>query len=515
MSDMQGDINELKGLNDKQKDAVLTTEGYVRVIAGAGSGKTKTLVNRYAYLVNVLGVDPSNILCVTFTNMAAQEMKKRVKQLVFAENVGEYICTYHGFCVKILRQDINKINYPYSFIIMDEDDQKRVLKEIYEELGMTSSDCSYSKMLKDINSWKRNNQEHYIADFIYTTDDTLACAIDKESTLIYKCYLKYIEKQKKGYYLDFSDLMYFACYIFNHNEDILLKWQKRLDYIMIDEVQDNSVTQWGFIGGLQAYHKNLFVVGDPDQCIYEWRGAKLSKLVNFDREYIPCKTIILNQNYRSTLNILGAANTIIANNTLRIEKDLFSKKQELSKVTYFHGKNELEEGDFIAKAIIKHIEDGAELSDFAVLYRASYLSRFIEQALVRHRLTYVVYGGLRFYERREIKDVLSYLRMVDSEDDLAFKRTINLPSRKLGKAFIKSLTELAEKENISLYETLKEHIEEPSLNKEGAREFIQLIEEAKERISENSISDFTQYMLVRTNLTEVYRKEGYNLFRRV
>ncbi len=499
-------IDELTGLNENQQEAVLTTEGYVRVIAGAGSGKTKTLVNRYAYLVNKLGVDPANILCVTFTNMAAQEMKKRVRKLVCSENVGEYICTYHGLCVKILREDINKINYPYSFIIMDEEDQKGIIREIYRELGMTSSDCSFKKMIDDISRWKCTHKEFYIEHYIKTTNDTLSLAI--EDCSLEKCILKYLEKQKKGFYLDFSDLIYFADYILNEYEDIAQKWQKRLDYIMVDEVQDNSITQWELVKKLQAYHKNLFVVGDPDQCIYEWRGAYVNALVNFDKNYTPCKTIILNQNYRSTISILGTANSVITNNTLRIEKDLFSNKQDISKVTHFHGTNELEESNYITKTIINHIENGSKLSDFAVLYRASYISRIIEQAMVKDKIPYVVYGGIRFFERREIKDILSYLRMADSADDISFKRTINLPSRKLGKVFISSLTELSNRSNNTLYDTLKQYIDLPQFNKEGAREYISIIEDTKELISTYSISDIVQQLLVKTKLAELYRKDG-------
>lgn len=502
-------VDIFKQLNENQKEAVLTTEGYIRIIAGAGSGKTKTLVNRYAYLVNVLGVNPANILCVTFTNKAAQEMKKRVKQMVTAENVGEYICTYHGFCVKILRQDINKLNYPSSFIIMDEDDQKSLLKEIYEELNLTSSDCSYRNMIKDIKVYKYTYQKHYISNYVLSADNkTLANDINSENNIKRKCVLKYILKQKKGYYLDFEDLMYFTCYIFNNNLDIAQKWQKRLDYIMVDEVQDNSTTQWGLVSVLQEYYKNLLVVGDPDQCIYEWRGASPDALVRFDSKFLPCKTIILNENYRSTPNILSVANTIIANNKLRIEKDLYSRRQELSNVTHFHGENEYEEGEFIAQTIIKHINEGTAKSDIAVLYRASYLSRFIEQALIRNKLTYVVYGGIRFFERREIKDTLSYLRMVDSADDLSFRRTINLPSRKLGKVFLSNLSELAKKENKSLYNTLKLHINNLEFGREGAKEYISIIEEARNLASSYTISNLMQYLLDSTNLTEVYRREG-------
>lgn len=373
------------GLNDNQKEAVRTTEGYVRVIAGAGSGKTKTLVNRYVYLINELGISPANILCVTFTNKAAQEMKSRVAKVVTAENVGEYICTYHGFCVKVLREDITKLCYPQSFTIIDEDDQKSILKEVYEELGLTVSDFTYKFILDKIQELKWHSirplgvlPPDYIAEYIDNIDNQRRVTFENFSDhIIWKCFVRFLQKQKKGFYLDFTDIIAFALYILRNDEDVRDKWQKRLDYIMVDETQDNNIPQWELLKLLQGYYNNLLVVGDPDQSIYGWRGAMPGALLNFDRSYPPCKTIILNQNYRSTPNILGAANAVITNNDNRIKKDLYSHKTELNNVTHFHGKNEQEEGEYIAKTIISHIDQGAKLSDFAVLYRASYISRFI------------------------------------------------------------------------------------------------------------------------------------------
>lgn len=497
----------LEGLNSEQKKAVLATEGYVRVIAGAGSGKTKTLVSRYAYLINELGINSANILCVTFTNKAAQEIKSRIKKMVVAENVGEYICTYHGFCVKILREDITKLYYPKSFIIIDDDDQKSILKEIYEELGLTVSDFTYKSMFDYISDKKMKTS--YIADYIHATDRSITDKFEEAvDDIKWKVFIKYLQKQKKGYYLDFIDIIDFAFYILFRNKEVLDKWQKRLDYIMVDETQDNSKKQWDLVHMLQGYHKNLFVVGDPDQCIYEWRYAQPKALVNFDKNYTSCKTIILNQNYRSVPNILDAANTLIAKNEIRIDKDLFSIKQPLTDIVHFHGKNEYEEGEFIAQTIINYINKGANLSDFAILFRASYISRIVEQALIKNRLAYVVYGGIRFFERKEIKDVLAYLRMIDSADDLSFKRTINLPSRKLGKVYLSKLSELANVENKSLFETLKLHIDSPALNKPSAREYIETIEDSRKLLETYSISDLTNYILDKSQLLQVYRKEG-------
>ena len=497
--------NLLKGLNERQKKAVITTEGYVCVIAGAGSGKTKTLAHRYAYLVNEVGVSSSNILCVTFTNKAAYEMKNRVRKLVDMGNVNDFICTYHGFCVKVLREDIHKIGYPASYVIMDKEDQKTILREIYEELGIKQTVLTFKQELDYIRMMKASGS--YIEDYI----DVNSIRLNAQSQVIdaqEKCFVRYVQKQRKAFMLDFDDLMLFTVYIFRKHHDVLQKWQHRLDYIMVDETQDNSTSQWELVNMLQDGHKNLFVVGDPDQCIYEWRGAKPETLVQFDNIYSPCQTIILDQNYRSTPNILDVANSVIANNKNRIAKDLFTTKQKMSNVTHFHGKSEIEEGDYIAQIIIQYIKSGGHASDVAILFRASYVSRFIEQALMRHKLPYVVYGGIRFFERQEIKDVLAYLRMVDTGDDLSFRRVINQPRRKLGKVFMAVLNEIAEHEKATLYEVLKMHIESEGLNKPGAIEFIQLIESAREAVKDLTISDAVQYVLEKSGLMEFYRTDG-------
>lgn len=498
--------NLFEGLNEQQKAAVLATEGYVRVIAGAGSGKTKTLAHRYAYLVNEVGASPSNILCVTFTNKAANEMKSRVRKFVGMGNVNDFICTYHGFCVKVLREDIHKIGYPSSYIIMDEEDQKTILREIYEELGLKQTNLTFGNILREIS--ERKYRSPYVKEYIDINTQQSYVSFSTEDGIKQKCFIRYLQKQKKAFMLDFDDLMIFVLYIFHKCPDVLKKWQQRLDYIMVDETQDNSSTQWGLLSMLQAGHKNLFVVGDPDQCIYEWRGAKPDTLVRFDNIYAPCKTIILDQNYRSTPNILNVANSVIAKNKKRIAKDLFTSKREMSNVTHFHGKSEVEEGDYIAQTIIKHIKNGGHASDVAILFRASYVSRFIEQALMRHKLPYVVYGGIRFFERQEIKDVLAYLRMVDTGDDLSFRRVIKQPKRGLGKAFLATLNEAAERERATLYDTLKNNIESKELNKPGAVEFIQLIESAREAVKNLTISDAAQYILEKSGVMELYRTDG-------
>lgn len=515
--------NLLEELNNEQKQAVTATEGYVRVIAGAGSGKTKTLAHRFAYIVNEVGINPSNILCVTFTNKAAQEMKSRVRRLVDMGNINDLICTYHGFCVKVLREDIHRLGYPHQFIIVDKEDQKALLKEVFEELDVKSDKSTYKKVLTAINGWKNQICPEYvcppyICEYVNTYDQkqqhVFASFGESLSTegnanpINWKCFIKYLEKQKKSFVLDFDDLMLFTLYLFEKFPEVLTKWQNRLDYIMVDETQDNSEIQWRLVGKLQEKSKNLFVVGDPDQCIYEWRGARPERLNIFDESFAPCQTIILNRNYRSTPNILDVANSVISNNIERIHKDLYTTKVSANSVIHFHGKTEQEEGDYIAKVIIKHLEEGCKLSDIAILFRASHISRYIEQSLIKHKLSYVVYGGIRFFERREIKDILSYLRMLDSADDLSFKRVINLPSRKLGKVFLSTLQEIADMDGTSLYNTLKKNIDNPKLNKQGAKDFVNLIENAKLSMQGMSISDIAQLIIKESSLEEIYRTEG-------
>ena len=390
-------------------------------------------------------------------------------------------------------------------------------------MNIKSDKSTYKKVLTAINGWKNEIYPEYgcpsyICEYINTYDakrqklfasfGESLCADCNANPINWKCFIKYLEKQKKAFVLDFDDLMLYTLYLFETFPEVLAKWQNRLDYIMVDETQDNSKIQWNLVGKLQKKNKNLFVVGDPDQCIYEWRGAFPEALNSFDEDFTPCQTIILNRNYRSTPNILDAANSVISNNVERIHKDLYTTKVSTNRVIHFHGKTEQEEGDYIAKIIIGHLEKGEKLSDIAILFRAAHVSRYIEQSLIRHKLSYIVYGGIRFFERREIKDILSYLRMLDSADDISFKRVINLPTRKLGKVFLSTLQEIADVDGETLYNTLKKHINNPKLNKQGAKDFIELIEKVKMSMQGMSISDITQLIIKESLLEEIYRTEG-------
>lgn len=495
----------LENLNEQQLKAVISTEGYVRVIAGAGSGKTKALTSRYAYLIEALGMNASNILCVTFTNKAANEMRNRVKRIIGDENDYGYITTYHGFCVKVLREDINKIQYPRQFVIMDVEDQKTILKDIYSELGINSKDCSYKQAIKYIEGLK--NRTNYIENIAENKDIIREDEqkLKDSKILLDNIFLRYIEKQQRNFSLDFNDLINFTLYIFDNYKDVLEKWQNRLYYIQVDETQDSSPKQFYLVELLSQIHNNLFVVGDPDQTIYEWRGAKPELLVNFDKQFPTAQTVIMNQNYRSTPNILSLGNHIIKNNRIRIDKDMFTKNQTGVDVVHFHAKNDIEEGTFIANEIQKLVKEKNLIhSDFAILYRANHISRIIEQSLIKEGIPYSIWGGIRFFERKEIKDILSYLRLIVFGDNLSFLRVINTPSRKLGKVFIDGLKQISIQNNVSLFET----IESNSLNRQSAVEFTNLIKEFRKRKDEILVSDLIKEILDKTELNKMYRADG-------
>ncbi|HOD62249.1 MAG TPA: 3'-5' exonuclease, partial [Bacilli bacterium] len=313
------------------------------------------------------------------------------------------------------------------------------------------------------------------------------------------------EKQQRNFALDFNDLINFTVYIFGKYTDVLEKWQQRLFYIQVDETQDSSPKQFYLVDTLSQKHKNLFVVGDPDQTIYEWRGAKPELLVDFDKNYPNTQTVIMNQNYRSTPNILKLSNYIIKNNKIRIDKDMFTNNPNGVDVVHYHAKSDFDEGLFVVAEIQKLVkENQSKYADFAILYRANHISRMIEQSLIKEQIPYSIWGGIRFFERKEIKDVLSYLRLIVFGDDLSFLRIINTPSRKLGKVWINSIKQLAEQNNISLYET----IEANSLNRQSAIEFINLITDFKKRKDEVLVSDLVREILDKTGLTEMYRADG-------
>lgn len=504
----------LDGLNEAQAQAVTSTEGYVRVIAGAGVGKTKALTNRYAYLVNELGISPSNILCITFTNKAANEMKKRIKAMLGEEFDTSFVATLHAFCTRVLREDISKLFYPENFIVLDNIDQKKILEEVYDEMNIKMDTASFKFMIDQIRYYK--NLITYVEYLSDPSFDYNTLTSDKKSEEII---FRYIKKQRKYFGLDFFDLINFTIYLFRKFPDILGKWQKRLHYIMVDEFQDITAKEFKLIRRLTEINRNLFVVGDPDQNIYEWRGTNMGVLVDFDKWLdgpwfenklnTSCKDIIMSENYRSTSPILSVANSLIEKNNNRVKKNLFTKKDGGQTVEYFHGKNDKEEIKYICDKIKKNKETGGKYSDFSVLYRSNYVSRFVEQGFLTNNIPYVVYGGIGFYERAEIKDVLSYMRLVDnSEDDLSFMRIINTPRRKIGKMKLEIVKNYALNNSTSLYNALKEGCLLESFKGCKAKEFIGAIEKLKEELNTLSVSELLQKIMKDTGYEMYIRESG-------
>ena len=478
----------MTSLNHRQREAVEATEGRIRVVAGAGSGKTKALTCRYAYLVNVLGVDPANILCLTFTNKAAQEMRQRIHRLVGSGDYNDFVCTIHGFCVKFLRQEIHRLGYPKSFTILDDDDQKQLAKQVMEELGLNRTIETVGQFL-DATANKKValflQQPNYIDRMMLTeglSENFDASALDPEQAND-MVFARYLQLQKKTLGLDFQDLIFFTIHILKRFPDACQYWQNEMEYIMLDEAQDCNKSDWTIVETLQGIHHNLFIVGDPDQTIYEWRGAKPKMFIEFQND----KTIVLDQNYRSTSSILNVANSVIRRNRNRVPKNLFTTRSGGTKVTHFHGRSDEEEARWIVakiRALCPPSDATTSLSDFAILYRASYLSRGIEQALVRAGIDYVIWGSVRFFDRAEIKDALSYLRLIDQGDDLSFQRICNVPSRKVGRAYLNRLKAFADHDGTTLYDALKRHISARELYKESMVHFIDLIERCRQLVEE-------------------------------
>lgn len=473
------------------------SEGRVRVVAGAGSGKTRVLAHRFAFLVNDLGIAPGNILCLTFTNKAAQEMKHRISSMVDRGSVNDFICTIHSFSVKFLRREIYRIGYPKSFTVIDEEDAKNLAKQAMTEFGIDRKKLTAERFLTKVAMLKAYDIDAYIQRHL----------LPASSPDCPDAQVRYMRLQLKQYALDYDDLIYFTIYILNHFPDAREYWTDKLNYIMVDEAQDCSVDDWHLLKILAEKHGNLFVVGDPDQAIYEWRGANPRMFVDFKAK----TDIILDRNYRSTPDILEVANHIIAHNHNRVPKNLYTLRMNEAPVTYRHYKSEREEADAIAETIENDMKQGASAGSFAVLFRSSFISRNIEQALLKRKIPYTVWGGVRFFERREIKDVISYLRLVASDnDDGAFVRIINLPARKFGSASLKRLTDMAESSGKSLLATLREAVD--TGNKYFARpaisDFLELIADARRLADTLPVSELTDRILVDSKLVDVYRMDA-------
>lgn len=494
-------------LNVAQLEAVTTTEGYVRVIAGAGTGKTRTLTERFAYLVNELGILPGNILCVTFTNKAANEMRNRIKRLTGGNDTG-YINTFHGFCVSVLREDGHEIQYPKSFLVLDNGDIDAMLQIIYEERGLTLRNMTFSQARDMIEMQKLVERPEYYRDMLSLSLEELYkkyWAATKPHDIIFYGYLY---QEKKCFGVDYNDLLVFVLYIFARNPEIRLKWQQRLEYIMVDEFQDIDAIQYQLMEVLAAYHKNLFVVGDPDQTIYTWRGANVRYLLDFDERFQDTHTVMMLENYRSVPQVLDVANSLIAKNKERIPKDLVAVRKDHGPTVWRHAKSSAEEAQWIAQGVQSLHKAGVPYRAIAVLYRAHYASRSIEEAFLKARIPHTIYSGVPFFGRKEVKDALSYLRMIAYQDDLSFARVVNVPKRNMGKRRMTFLREEAENRDCSLYEALQLTIENEIFKGTKAKEFVALVEEFRHSYEGRPVSEVLSALLNESGYEKTLRTEG-------
>lgn len=497
----------LEGLNKAQLTAVTSTEGFVRVIAGAGSGKTRALTHRFAYLVMELGVLPGNILCVTFTNKAANEMRQRIHQLTGDNDTG-YISTFHGFCVNILQEDSHAIGYPKSFMVLDNSDIDEMLKIIYEERGLTLRDKTFASARDMFEMRKCLTEPGYFLDMIALPIDELHEKYLQATEVNDILFYGYLYQERKTFAVDYNDLIILSLYIFQEHPDIAEKWQKRLMYIQIDEFQDIDPLQYRLMEVLCAYHHNLFIVGDPDQTIYTWRGANVKYLLDFDQHHPGTQTIMMMENYRSTPQILRVANALIRKNRQRIEKDLIPMLPDGVPVVCHLAEDSTKEAEWMVKNIETLHQMGVAYNEMTVMYRAHYVTRTIEEVLLRSKIPYTIYSGVQFFGRMEIKDALCYLRMIVYKDDLSFRRIANVPKRNLGVRRMKFLEEYTEQHGGTLYDALVRNLEHEIFRGTKAREFVTLIEKYATSYAERTISEVLTSILHESGYEKLLRTEG-------
>ena len=485
----------IEGLNDKQKEAVLNTDGPCLVIAGAGSGKTKVLTHKIAYLMAEKNIKPWNILAITFTNKAANEMKQRVENLVGEAAKDMWIGTFHSICVRILRKTIDRIGFDSSFLIFDTSDQKTLIKECMKTLKIDDKMFTDKSVLAEISNGKNEMLEPKAYMVKY--------AGDFRREKIGEIYELYQKRLKENNAIDFDDIINFTIKILTENPDILEYYSEKFKYILVDEYQDTNKAQFTLVTILASRYGNITVVGDNDQGIYSFRGADISNILNFEKDYPGTKIIKLEQNYRCTGNILNAANAVIKHNENKYEKKLWTQNDEGELPTIHRADDEYDEGRYIVEQI-NHLkrEEYFKNSDFVILYRMNSQSRAIEEILRREDIPYKIVGGLKFYERKEIKDIISYLRLIyNPSDNISLKRVINEPKRGIGKTSVDNVQEISENTGTSMFEIIK-NAEQYGLNrlKANSQEFINLIEEMRSKINDLSISEI---------IKETLNKSGY------
>ena len=493
----------IEGLNDKQKEAVLATEGPCLVIAGAGSGKTKVLTHKIAYLMTEKNVKPWNILAITFTNKAANEMKERVEKLVGEAAKDMWIGTFHSICVRILRKYIDRLGFDHSFLIFDTSDQRTLIKECMKALKIDDKMFTDRSVLAEISNGKNEMLEPKAYQTKY--------AGDYRKEVIGRIYELYQQRLKENNAIDFDDIINFTIKILTQNEDALEYYTNKFHYVLVDEYQDTNKAQFTLVTILASKYGNITVVGDNDQGIYSFRGADITNILNFEKDFPGTQIIKLEQNYRCTGNILKAANAVIKHNENKYEKKLWTENDEGALPIIHKSDDEYDEGRYIVEEI-NHLrrEEYFKYSDFTILYRMNSQSRAIEEILRREGIPYKIVGGLKFYERKEIKDIISYLRLIyNFSDNISLKRVINEPKRGIGKTSIDNIQEISEQTGLSMFDIIK-HADEYGLNrvKANAAEFIQTIEELRGKLEEFSISELIKETLNKTGYVKALELEN-------
>src|SRR5690625_1975248 len=495
-------IEFLSNLNTEQQEAVRQTEGPLLIMAGAGSGKTRVLTNRIAYLIDEKAVSPRNILAITFTNKAAREMKDRVQKLVGPESEQMWVSTFHAMCVRILRRDIERIGYNQNFTIIDSSDQQTVMKQILKNLNIDAKQYDPRAMIGQISNAKNE---------LITPEQSLDRAgnvYERQVAEIYDAYQKMLRKNQA---LDFDDLIMETIHLFKRVPEVLTYYQRRFQYIHVDEYQDTNHAQYYLVKQLASRHQNLCVVGDSDQSIYRWRGANIANILSFEKDYPNARTIFLKQNYRSTKSILEAANHVISNNSGRKPKNLWTDNEEGNKITYFQGATEREEALFVTEKIQELLENGTyTANEIAILYRTNAQSRAIEDTLMKANMTYQIVGGLRFYDRKEIKDIIAYLRLITNpNEDISFARIVNVPKRGIGATAIERHMDYANTHDISLFQAVKE-IEQTNVPKRAAQallEFQELMDNLIKQQEFLTATDMVEMVLEKTNYEKMLQNE--------
>ena len=482
----------LEGMNERQKEAVQHTQGPLLIMAGAGSGKTRVLTHRMAYILAEEEVHPWNILAITFTNKAAREMKERVSQLVGPQAEEMWVSTFHSMCVRILRRDIELLGYQRSFTICDPSEQQTAMKRILKKLDIDSEKYDYRMILNRISQAKNDLED--VEEFNKKYKGYV-------EQIIGKCYREYQKELAKSMTLDFDDLIMLTVQLFQKHPETLHYYQQKFQYIHVDEYQDTNHAQYHLVTMLAKKFKNICVVGDADQSIYGWRGADMSNILEFEKDYQNAKVVLLEQNYRSTKTILQAANHVIENNVNRKVKKLWTENEDGQPITYYRAQSEQDEGRYVLSQIQSLLRDGYHYDDFAILYRTNAQSRVMEENLLKSNIPFRLVGGQRFFERLEIKDLLAYLRLiVNSQDDLSFRRIVNSPKRGIGTTSLAKLSDFAEIYQFSLLEASLQTTLSPLSGKaaKALEKFATTIEELRKMQEFLSISEFVEQVIEKT-----------------